>query len=214
MKEIYVTLDLKSVTVNLRVEDNLIHSEILELAKKAYLEKLATQFPDLSYSISDAAEGRVLDFADVFVGKVVKEKGSQKYGVVTQINQSTIDVALYISMGFSEKVFGHPISFVEVEEDINLEEVLCKRTGLQIERNKWDEGHVGYVVDIKDNSILHVVVAEITNTGNYCLCVVNENNRCWIIDEGQMKKLVLDSREEAEKILSSLQSLQSKLSEN
>lgn len=197
MSEVNVTLDLKEITVKVKVEGDYSKEEILELAKKQFIKEISNKFPLASYSFSEAD---TLTFDTVYLGQVVKVVGEDTFGVVTKINKKTIKATARNSSGLITPVQGHPACFKPVK-DIDLKSILWKRTQVAKKLNKWSIGDIGYLVD-DNNAIHHIVVTNITNAGKYHLYSLNiKRDDYWRLDNVLMTKHVFDSEEEAEKSL-------------
>lgn len=130
MREVNVTLEVSPVTVKLEVPENCTDKEIVNLAKQEYIKEISKQFPRLIYQISD---GNTLNFGNVYVGQIVKEK--DRYGIITKINKKSINVATQSGI-----LQGPPPCFSPAESDIKIDKIMWQRSESAKDLDMWVEG--------------------------------------------------------------------------
>lgn len=193
-KKVTVLLEVKPVAVEVEVEKNATDTEILAVAKQAYIEKIKQKFPSVTYSI---AEGKVLDFSNTKIGQVVLDKPNGKHGVIIKINKKTIQVA------FPNGILqGSPAAFTPSEENVDVESITWTRSEEAKKLNFWVDGNVGYLAIPNEKKIVPVVLAKVTPAGKYHLYAINGNgNSYYNLTSAQVQKFLFDTKKEAEKFL-------------
>lgn len=190
MRDITVALEVKRVVLNLSVEDTATDKEILDLAKKEFLKQASTKFPGVTYSISD---GDILDFSNVYVGKVVKDAPNGSYGIVIKINPKTIVVSFQKGL-----LKGHPSAFSPAEEKINPDKIMWERHKSHKDMGFWSDGNVAYLADKKEKKVVPVVLVKVTSGGKYQFFRINEkSNTYYNLPENYLKTMVFDTKKEA-----------------
>lgn len=192
MREVNVTLEVNPVSVKLKVPDNYTDKEIIELAKKEYINEISKKFPRITYQISG---GNTLSFDNLHLGQIVKEK--ERYGIVTKINKKSINVATQSGI-----LQGPPSCFSSAEGDVKVEEVLWQRSERAKELDMWIDGNVGFLALKQDNKTIPVVIGKSTSAGNYHLYTIGKDtNKYYRLNQSQLKQLLFDTKKEANAFL-------------
>ncbi|PLS19460.1 hypothetical protein CVD28_03320 [Bacillus sp. M6-12] len=173
-----VTLILDPVTI---IVEGKTDKELLENAKKAYIEQLEKQFPHFSYSVNEAD---VLTFDTVKVGMVVENKSGEK-GIVTSLNKKTINVTLT----GHRAVQGAPQAFKK--SSATFDESRSKRH--EFMKPDWTEGDTGYL-ETKER-IVEVVVGKKAGA-KFKVYEVNGSGGHYTLDSKQIQAFLKDDKTE------------------
>jgi hypothetical protein len=171
-----VTLDLSPLTLIVQGKDK---KELLENAKKAFIEQLAKKFPAITYSINDA-DALTIDI--IQIGQIVEcEKGK---GIVKGKTKNRVSVTLSNSHSFS----ADPGYFKRCSA--TFEEVRSRRPDFM--KDIWFEGQSAYLKT--RDKIVEVIVGKMNK--NVKLYVVGGNGVHYSVPEEQLNRLLKDELHE------------------
>lgn len=182
-----ITFSLKDITVTVDRPEGMSDKDFLKVAEKSLLEKLHEGFSGYSYSISDSDS---LSFDNIHIGLVVYDD-KYGYGTIVKINKKTINVSFQRGV-----LSGHPTSFKKADSYVDSDVVWGRVEGMR--DLGWFEGNTGYLVNGK--SIVAIAIGSVgkVNTKAYVI----GNTTGYNLSSVQLSRLLFDSKEEAELLLS------------
>lgn len=207
LENLKVRVELDAVTVSILANPN-DQEELQKAIKEAFIKQISEKFPFYRYGINTAD---ALTQEDVFVGRIIKDKEKERFGIITGINAKTINVGYpgaivsqgvpecWVTTEIKEKDFDRIIelfkrpSFLLTEVDAKDETKIKDTTSLNI----WQEGCTGYI--IVKNEVIPVVMGK-SSGKKYKFYPINKKGGFYELSEMQLQ-LVNDTREQAEKKL-------------
>lgn len=175
-----VTLNLDAISV---VVEGATKEQLLENAKQAVIQQLMQKFPHFSYSVNDVG---ALTFDTVQVGMIV-ESNDGHFGIITGVNQKTINVCLT----GNRIIQGSPTLFKK--SDVSFEQARSKRPDWAIESKYFAEGTAGYL-QVKENQLVPVVIGKSRGAKIKFFTINSEKGTHYTITEEQAKKFFKDEK--------------------